>query len=130
MIKMRELVQQSASSSTELSAAAEQMLKALPQLARTHGPLRSRPRLTSSARVAGNPYNKRRGSESDRSQDLEYLDGAFLEGPETSRWKKIFKSSAFRIGNETYGVRIAAVREIVRVPEITRFKRSRSDRGP
>jgi len=25
----------------------------------------------------------------------------------------------FRIGNETYGVRIAAVREIVRVPEIT-----------
>jgi purine-binding chemotaxis protein CheW len=26
---------------------------------------------------------------------------------------------AFRIGNETYGVRIAAVREIVRVPEIT-----------
>ena len=25
----------------------------------------------------------------------------------------------FRIGNETYGVRIGAVREIVRVPEIT-----------
>ncbi len=25
----------------------------------------------------------------------------------------------FRIGNETYGVRIASVREIVRVPEIT-----------
>ena len=25
----------------------------------------------------------------------------------------------FRVGNETYGVRIASVREIVRVPEIT-----------
>ncbi len=25
----------------------------------------------------------------------------------------------FRIGNETYGVRIGSVREIVRVPEIT-----------
>jgi len=40
-------------------------------------------------------------------------------GPETSRWKKNFKVVGFRIGNETYGVRIAAVREIVRVPEIT-----------
>ena len=36
----------------------------------------------------------------------------------------------FRIGNETYGVRIAAVREIVRVPEITAVpERPRHYRG-
>ena len=36
----------------------------------------------------------------------------------------------FRIGNETYGVRIGAVREIVRVPEITAVpERARFRRG-
>jgi len=33
--------------------------------------------------------------------------------------EKDFQVVGFRIGNETYGVRIASVREIVRVPEIT-----------
>jgi purine-binding chemotaxis protein CheW len=33
--------------------------------------------------------------------------------------EKDFQVVGFRIGNETYGVRIACVREIVRVPEIT-----------
>src|SRR5712691_5843825 len=71
MEKMRELVQQSASGSTELSAAAEQMLKLSRNLLdsmdrfvldRANQP---RPR-------RGESYNKRRGSEPDPSQDLEY----------------------------------------------------------
>ena len=33
--------------------------------------------------------------------------------------EKDFQVVGFRIGNETYGVRIASVREIVRVPDIT-----------
>ena len=33
--------------------------------------------------------------------------------------EKDYQVVGFRIGNETYGVRIASVREIVRVPEIT-----------
>jgi len=71
MDKMRELVQQSASSSTELSAAAEQMLKLSRNLLDSMDRFvldranQQRPR-------RGESYNKRRGSESDRSQDLEY----------------------------------------------------------
>ena len=33
--------------------------------------------------------------------------------------EKDYQVVGFRIGNETYGVRIGSVREIVRVPEIT-----------
>jgi methyl-accepting chemotaxis protein len=71
MDKMRELVHQSASSSTELSAAAEQMLKLSRNLLDSMDRFvldranQQRPR-------RGESYNKRRGSESDRSQDLEY----------------------------------------------------------
>ncbi len=71
MDKMRELVQQSASSSTELSAAAEQMLKLSRNLLDSMDRFvldranQQRPR-------RGESYNKRRGAESDRSQDLEY----------------------------------------------------------
>ena len=72
MDKMRELVQQSASSSTELSAAAEQMLKLSRNLldsmdrfvldrANQHG-----------ARPGESFGRHRRGSESDRAQELEY----------------------------------------------------------
>src|SRR5213594_3887280 len=74
MDKMRELVQQSASSSTELSAAAEQMLKLSRNLLdsmdrfvldRTAQPKAKR----------GESYgSKRRGGESDRSQESEYAE--------------------------------------------------------
>jgi hypothetical protein len=67
-------VQQSASSSTELSAAAEQMLKLSRNLLdsmdrfvldRATGQQRAR---------RGDTFAKRRGSESDRSQELEYAE--------------------------------------------------------
>jgi methyl-accepting chemotaxis protein len=71
MDKMRELVQQSASSSTELSAAAEQMLKLSRNLLDSMDRFvldrsnQSHPR-------RGDSFAKRRGSETDRSQELEY----------------------------------------------------------
>src|SRR2546427_10889473 len=74
MDKMRELVQQSASSSTELSAAAEQMLKLSRNLLDSMDRFvldranQQRPR-------RGESYGgKRRGAESDRSQESEYAE--------------------------------------------------------
>src|SRR5438552_2004257 len=74
MDKMRELVQQSASSSTELSAAAEQMLKLSRNLLDSMDRFvldranQQRPR-------RGESYgSKRRGGESDRSQEDEYAE--------------------------------------------------------
>ena len=71
---MRELVQQSASSSTELSAAAEQMLKLSRNLLDSMDRFvldranQQRPR-------RGESYgSKRRGGESDRSQESEYAE--------------------------------------------------------
>ena len=42
-----------------------------------------------------------------------------MKAAETHSMEKDLQVVGFRIGNETFGVRIAAVREIVRVPEIT-----------
>src|SRR5437879_3249542 len=73
MDKMRELVQQSASSSTELSAAAEQMLKLsrnlLDSMDRFVLDRAGQPRAR-----RGDSFAKRRGSEADRSQELEYAE--------------------------------------------------------
>src|SRR5216117_2241660 len=74
MDKMRELVQQSASSSTELSAAAEQMLKLSRNLLDSMDRFvldranQQRPRRGASS------FGKRRGAESDRSQESEYAE--------------------------------------------------------
>ncbi len=73
MDKMRELVQQSASSSTELSAAAEQMLK----LSRNLLDSMDRFVLDRSGQQRlrrGEAGGKRRGSEEDRDQELEYAE--------------------------------------------------------
>jgi methyl-accepting chemotaxis protein len=73
MDKMRELVQQSASSSTELSAAAEQMLK----LSRNLLDSMDRfvlDRATQPRARRGDSFGKRRGSDADRSQELEYAE--------------------------------------------------------
>ncbi|PYU10663.1 MAG: hypothetical protein DMG37_19550 [Acidobacteria bacterium] len=73
MDKMRELVQQSASSSTELSAAAEQMLK----LSRNLLDAMDRFVLDRAAQQRarrGEQGGKRRGSEEDRDQELEYAE--------------------------------------------------------
>jgi len=70
---MRELVQQSASSSTELSAAAEQMLKLSRNLLDSMDRFvidranQQRPR-------RGDSYGKRRSAESGRGQELEYAE--------------------------------------------------------
>jgi len=86
MDKMRELVQQSASSSTELSAAAEQMLKL------------SRNLLDSMDRfVLGNAANhprpqressSRRGRDTQRNQELETPNSRVPEGSRIHTWKK------------------------------------------
>jgi len=72
MDKMRELVQQSASSSTELSAAAEQMLKLSRNL------LDSMDRFildrSPQARARREAHVSRRSGESQRAQDLEYAE--------------------------------------------------------
>src|SRR5690242_3873233 len=73
MDKMRELVQQSASSSTELSAAAEQMLK----LSRNLLDSMDRFVLDRAAQQRlrrGEQGSKRRGSEEERNQELEYAE--------------------------------------------------------
>ncbi|HEV2194902.1 MAG TPA: methyl-accepting chemotaxis protein [Candidatus Acidoferrum sp.] len=73
MDKMRELVQQSASSSTELSAAAEQMLK----LSRNLLDAMDRFVLDRAAQQRarrGDQGGRRRGSEEERDQDLEYAE--------------------------------------------------------
>ena len=73
MDKMRELVQQSASSSTELSAAAEQMLK----LSRNLLDAMDRFVLDRAAQQRarqGGQGGRRRGSEEDRDQELEYAE--------------------------------------------------------
>ena len=73
MDKMRELVQQSASSSTELSAAAEQMLK----LSRNLLDAMDRfvlDRASQQRMLRGEQGGKRRGSEEDRGQELEYAE--------------------------------------------------------
>jgi methyl-accepting chemotaxis protein len=73
MDKMRELVQQSASSSTELSAAAEQMLK----LSRNLLDAMDRFVLDRAAQQRarrGDQGGKRRGSQEERDQDLEYAE--------------------------------------------------------
>jgi hypothetical protein len=71
---MRELVQQSASSSTELSAAAEQMLK----LSRNLLDSMDRFVLDRSAQTArsrrSDSYSQRRSAESDRHKELEYVE--------------------------------------------------------
>jgi hypothetical protein len=75
MDKMRELVQQSASSSTELSAAAEQMLKLSRNLLDSMDRFvidrasQQRPR-------RGDSFGKRRGPESGRENELEYAEMA------------------------------------------------------
>jgi hypothetical protein len=76
MDKMRELVQQSASSSTELSAAAEQMLKLSRNLLDSMDRFvidranQQRPR-------RGESFGgQRRGSESGRAKELEYAEMA------------------------------------------------------
>jgi len=73
MDKMRELVQQSASSSTELSAAAEQMLK----LSRNLLDSMDRFVLDRAAQQRarrGEQGGRRRGSEEDRDQEIEYAE--------------------------------------------------------
>jgi len=73
MDKMRELVQQSASSSTELSAAAEQMLK----LSRNLLDAMDRfvlDRATQQRLRRGESTGKRRGSEEEREQEVEYAE--------------------------------------------------------
>ena len=73
MDKMRELVQQSASSSTELSAAAEQMLK----LSRNLLDGMDRFVLERSSQPharRGDTYGKRRGSDANTDQELEYAE--------------------------------------------------------
>ena len=73
MDKMRELVQQSASSSTELSAAAEQMLK----LSRNLLDAMDRFVLDRAAQQRlrrGEHSGKRRGSEEERDQEVEYAE--------------------------------------------------------
>jgi hypothetical protein len=73
MDKMRELVQQSASSSTELSAAAEQMLK----LSRNLLDSMDRfvlDRTAQSRSRRGDSPRQRRGGESHREQELEYAE--------------------------------------------------------
>ena len=73
MDKMRELVQQSASSSTELSAAAEQMLK----LSRNLLDAMDRfvlDRVSQQRLRRGEQSGKRRGSEEERNQELEYAE--------------------------------------------------------
>ena len=73
MDKMRELVQQSASSSTELSAAAEQMLK----LSRNLLDAMDRFVLDRAAQQRlrrGDHGGKRRGSDEDREQEVEYAE--------------------------------------------------------
>jgi methyl-accepting chemotaxis protein len=73
MDKMRELVQQSASSSTELSAAAEQMLKLsrnlLDSMDRFVLDRSNQPRMR-----RGEASGSRRGSDSNRNQELEYAE--------------------------------------------------------
>jgi methyl-accepting chemotaxis protein len=73
MDKMRELVQQSASSSTELSAAAEQMLKLsrnlLDSMDRFVLDRSNHPRMR-----RGEASGSRRGSDSNRNQELEYAE--------------------------------------------------------
>jgi methyl-accepting chemotaxis protein len=74
MDKMRELVQQSASSSTELSAAAEQMLKLSRNLLDGMDKFvldRSNQKMPRRGESYG---SRRRGSESDRAEDLEYAE--------------------------------------------------------
>ena len=73
MDKMRELVQQSASSSTELSAAAEQMLK----LSRNLLDAMDRfvlDRAAQQRKRRGEQGGKRRGTEEEREQELEYAE--------------------------------------------------------
>ena len=120
MDKMRELVQQSASSSTELSAAAEQMLKLSRNL------LDSMDRFVLDRSVAQPLSPAARRSASRRSQrtiatktSSNMPNSRVPEAPETMRWKKTYRSSGFASAMKRIGVRIAAVREIVRVPEIT-----------
>ena len=118
MDKMRELVQQSASSSTELSAAAEQMLKLSRNLLDSMDRFvldrsvhtRSRRPESASASRRRRTHRKKTSSNTPNSR--------VPEAPETLMEKDL-QVVGFRIGNETYGVRIGAVREIVRVPEIT-----------
>ena len=119
MDKMRELVQQSASSSTELSAAAEQMLKLSRNLLDSMDRFVLEqhcctgkwpaPRIAGRAPQAGIASGKGSGVRR----------GASVTAAGTLAMEKDLQVVGFRIGNETYGVRIGSVREIVRVPEIT-----------
>jgi hypothetical protein len=73
MDKMRELVQQSASSSTELSAAAEQMLKLSRNLLDSMDRFVLDRTAPSHAR-RGDSKRPRGGSDSSREQELEYAE--------------------------------------------------------
>jgi hypothetical protein len=71
---MRELVQQSASSSTELSAAAEQMLKLSRNLLDSMDKFVLDRATQQRQRRADSSYGKRRNIESDRDQQPEYAE--------------------------------------------------------
>jgi hypothetical protein len=72
MDKMRELVQQSASSSTELSAAAEQMLKLSRNLLDSMDRFVLDRASQQRQRRGDASFGKRRHAESDREQEPEY----------------------------------------------------------
>ena len=74
MDKMRELVQQSASSSTELSAAAEQMLKLSRNLLDSMDRFVLDRTAPSHLRRGDGQRPPRRGSDSNREQELEYAE--------------------------------------------------------
>jgi hypothetical protein len=76
MDKMRELVQQSASSSTELSAAAEQMLKLSRNLLDSMDKFVLDRATQQRQRRNDSSFAKRRGPESDREQEQEYAEMA------------------------------------------------------
>jgi len=74
MDKMRELVQQSASSSTELSAAAEQMLKLSRNLLDSMDRFVLDRSAQPQAMRRGDSFGKRRGQEAEQDQELEYAE--------------------------------------------------------
>jgi len=115
--KMRELVQQSAPVPQSFPLR-EQMLK-LSRNCSTAWTASSRP-LTSSA-ASRESYNKRRGSESDARKTLNTLEWRVPRGPEPLMEKEL-QVVGFRIGMKRSVVCCRA--RIVRVPEITSFKRS------
>ena len=117
MERMRELVQQSTSSSTELAAAAEQMSKLSRNLLESMDRFVSEKSASDEQRRAP---NRRPALESQRMDAATSTPKRF--GPKESSsaiMEKELQVVGFRIGRETFGLPIAMVREIVRVPEIT-----------